>query len=67
MTEETAEPTHLSPWWRHATILVMIAGFSVLGLPSLAEVKAWAERYAAILDGNEVDVRLMVEGAGFLA
>ncbi len=45
----------------------MIAGFSVLGLPSLAEVKAWAERYAAILDGNEVDVRLMVEGAGFLA
>ena len=32
MTEETAEPTHLSPWWRHATILVMIAGFSVLTL-----------------------------------
>ena len=40
---------------------------TVLGLGSLAEVKAWAERYAGILDGNEVDVRLMVEGAGFLA
>ena len=22
------QPTGLSPWWRHATILVMIAGFS---------------------------------------
>ncbi|MCC6995871.1 MAG: hypothetical protein IT370_14770 [Deltaproteobacteria bacterium] len=45
----------------------MIAGFSVLGLGSLAEAKAWAERYADILDGNEVDVRLMVEGVGLLA
>ncbi|MBK5257669.1 MAG: cbb3-type cytochrome c oxidase subunit I, partial [Vicinamibacteria bacterium] len=32
MTEQTTEPSHLSPWWRHATILVMIAGFSVLTL-----------------------------------
>src|SRR6185295_18004056 len=28
---EPAE-TRLSPWWRHATILVMIAGFSVLSV-----------------------------------
>jgi nitric oxide reductase subunit B len=27
-----AEPTSLSPWWRHSVILVMIAGFSVLSL-----------------------------------
>jgi nitric oxide reductase subunit B len=32
MTESRGEPTPLSPWWRHATILVMIAGFSVLCL-----------------------------------
>lgn len=32
MTEPKGEPTGLSPWWRHATILVMIAGFSVLSL-----------------------------------
>ncbi len=29
---ETHGPATLSPWWRHATILVMIAGFSVLSL-----------------------------------
>jgi nitric oxide reductase subunit B len=28
----SAEPTSLSPWWRHSVILVMIAGFSVLSL-----------------------------------
>jgi nitric oxide reductase subunit B len=32
MTEPAEEPARLSPWWRHATILVMIAGFSVLSL-----------------------------------
>jgi len=32
MTEPAGEPMRLSPWWRHATILVMIAGFSVLSL-----------------------------------
>ena len=32
MTASGDEPTGLSPWWRHATILVMIAGFSVLSL-----------------------------------
>ena len=35
----------------------LIAGFSLLSLPSTADAQAWAERYAAILDGNEVDVR----------
>lgn len=35
----------------------LIAGFSLLNLPSIAEAKAWAERYAAILDGNQVDLR----------
>jgi nitric oxide reductase subunit B len=32
VTEPQAEAARLSPWWRHATILVMIAGFSVLSL-----------------------------------
>jgi hypothetical protein len=35
----------------------MIAGFSLLELPSKAEALAWADRYAAILGDNEVDVR----------
>lgn len=35
----------------------LIAGFSLLNMPSKAEALAWADRYAAILDGNEVDVR----------
>jgi hypothetical protein len=36
----------------------LIAGFSLLKLPSKAEVIAWADRYAAILGGeNEVDIR----------
>ena len=30
MTETVAETKSLSPWWRHATTLVMIGGFSVL-------------------------------------
>jgi len=29
---DTTGQAQLSPWWRHATILVMIAGFSVLSL-----------------------------------
>ena len=32
MTEPAAATTRLSPWWRHAAILVMIFGFSVLTL-----------------------------------
>ena len=34
----------------------LIAGFSLLELPSKAEALAWADRYAAILGDNEVDV-----------
>jgi hypothetical protein len=35
----------------------LIAGFSLLSLPSKAEALAWADRYAAILIDAEVDVR----------
>jgi len=35
----------------------LIAGFSVLAVPALADAIAWAERYAAVLGDNEVDVR----------
>jgi hypothetical protein len=35
----------------------LIAGFSVLDVPSRADAIAWAERYAAVLGDNEVDVR----------
>jgi hypothetical protein len=34
----------------------LISGFSILSLPSRADAVKWAERYAAILDGNEVDL-----------
>jgi hypothetical protein len=37
----------------------LIAGFTILKMPSLAEARAWAERYAAILGDNEIDVRLL--------
>ncbi len=37
----------------------LIAGFSLLELPSKAEAVAWADRYAAILGDNEVDVRVV--------
>ncbi|MDF3066007.1 MAG: hypothetical protein K0R38_1608 [Polyangiaceae bacterium] len=39
----------------------LIAGFSLLQLPSKAEALAWADRYAAILGENEVDVRELNE------
>jgi hypothetical protein len=39
----------------------LIAGFSILEVPSLAEAIAWADRYAAILVDNEIDVRQMVD------
>ncbi len=39
----------------------MIAGFSILNLPSKADAIAWATTYAEILGGNEVDVRVMAE------
>ena len=35
----------------------LIAGFSILNLPTKEAALAWADDYAAILDGNEVDVR----------
>jgi hypothetical protein len=35
----------------------LIAGFSILEVPDRAAALAWADTYAAILDGNEVDVR----------
>jgi hypothetical protein len=35
----------------------LIAGFSLLELPSKADALAWADRYAAILIENEIDVR----------
>lgn len=37
----------------------LIAGFSLIQVDSLAEAKAWTERYAAILGDTEVDVRLV--------
>jgi hypothetical protein len=41
----------------------LIAGFSLLELPSKAEALAWADRYAGILGDNEVDVREVHEPA----
>ena len=35
----------------------LVAGFSNLELPSLADAKKWAEAYADILKDNEVDIR----------
>jgi hypothetical protein len=35
----------------------LIAGFSILNVPSLADAKTWAEEYAGVLGDNEVDVR----------
>jgi len=36
----------------------LIAGFSIIAVASIQDAVAWADRYAAILDGNEVDVRI---------
>jgi hypothetical protein len=41
----------------------LVAGFSIIELPSLKDARGWAEAYAAILGDNEVDVRL-VAGQG---
>jgi len=35
----------------------LIAGFSILNVPTRAAALAWADRYAAVLGDNEVDVR----------
>jgi hypothetical protein len=37
----------------------LIAGFSVLDVPSLSDAIAWADRYARILTTSEIDVRQM--------
>lgn len=37
----------------------LIAGFSLIEMPDKAAALAWADRYAAILHGNEVDVRVV--------
>jgi hypothetical protein len=39
----------------------LVAGFSLLSLPSKEAALAWAERYAAVLGDNEVDVREVLE------
>jgi hypothetical protein len=39
----------------------LVAGFSILEVPTLPDAIAWADRYAAILVENEVDVRRMAE------
>ena len=35
----------------------LVAGFSILELSSLADAKAWSERFAAIIGDNEIDIR----------
>ncbi|HEX3762293.1 MAG TPA: YciI family protein [Kofleriaceae bacterium] len=37
----------------------LVAGFSILELPSLADARAWTEEYARVLGDNEVDVRVI--------
>jgi nitric oxide reductase subunit B len=68
MAEREGTTSALSPWWRHATILVMIAGFSLLSLvtvltyvnappiPARVEDAAGATLFdrQAILRGQEV-------------
>ena len=42
----------------------LIAGFSILSLPTKEAAVAWADQYAAILGENEVDVREIAEQVG---
>ena len=37
----------------------LVAGFSVINVPTLADAKAWTEEYAAVLGDNEVDIRVV--------
>ncbi|HEX2686534.1 MAG TPA: YciI family protein [Kofleriaceae bacterium] len=39
----------------------LVAGFSIVKLPSQDDARAWAEAYAAILGDNEVDVRRVAD------
>jgi hypothetical protein len=40
----------------------LIAGFSILEVPTLQDAIAWADRYATILTDAEVDVRDLRDG-----
>lgn len=40
----------------------LIAGFSILEVPTLHDAIAWADRYAAILTDAEVDIRPLSDG-----
>jgi hypothetical protein len=37
----------------------LVAGFSLLALPGMDDAVAWANRYAAVLGRNEVDIRVV--------
>jgi len=79
MQEPNTEPAALSPWWRHAAILVMVAGFSVLSyitvltytnappIPARVTDRAGATLFdrATILHGQEVFLKygLMEHGS----
>lgn len=39
----------------------LVAGFSILELPALADARTWADEYAGVLGDNEVDVRVVTE------
>lgn len=39
----------------------LVAGFSIVELPSQQGARTWAEAYAEILGDNEVDVRLIAD------
>jgi hypothetical protein len=39
----------------------LVAGFSIVKLPSQDEARTWTEAYAAILGDNEVDVRVVAD------
>ena len=49
--------THHWTDWPFAESKELVAGFSIIELPSLAEAKQWAVDYQKILGDNEVDVR----------
>jgi len=40
----------------------LVAGYSIINLPSLAEARTWTEAYADILGDTEVDVRVVATG-----
>jgi hypothetical protein len=41
----------------------LVAGYSIIDVPSLADAKRWADAYAAILGDNEVDVRPVADAS----